>query len=135
MWRGFTDALTFDKDKQTIISLRNDVVKILEELIKELNGLEDIIEAALSEKDIIEKWLSIIKAFNSFATLFNSRLEVFSALYETVSNKARHNKMIERSKSKDKKNLGISDLSDDFTWQDFPALAKTRFKTIQLITV
>lgn len=134
MWRGFTDTFTLNNEKKTINSLRNDCVNILEDLIKDIEEFEDIIEQSISNSDKVGKWIGVIDKFNSFADKFNSSLDTVISFYDTLSAKARHDRMVQNSKKKSKDKDSSRGFDNSMIWQDIPAINRSRFRTIKKIS-
>ena len=118
-----------------IHNYRKNVIQAVKELLAKSEILITTVQDAISSKDNLQKWVSIIDAYNLFANEYNSKLDFFSVLYEAIRLKAKRDQMIKRKRTK--KDIGKEDyLLPDFSdigWADISSISKNRFKPAELI--
>lgn len=128
--------IPFAGEAPDIYEHRRAAINAAKELADDSKAFIVSIQEAMSTDDKMMKWVSVIDAFNAFADSYNSKTIYFSSMYDALSIKSRHDKMIKtRKELKDKQKGESYELSDfsEYDWRDTPTLSSSRFKPIEKI--
>jgi len=129
--------IPFVREPADIYSYRRTAIYSTKELTKFAEEFSEVIQEAISQTDKLTKWVMIINKFNDFADQYNSKINFFEEMFESLLLKSKHDKLLRSKKplKGDQKNQKYElEGFSEYNMMDFSSSARSKFKPIEKIT-